>query len=165
MQIRLASDLTYDSIVDGTGLRMVVWTQGCPHHCPGCHNPQTHDYNGGALVDIDQIADEIIKYPLKNGVTLSGGEPFAQPKEILYLVKRLKDHNINIWSFSGYTFEQLLNDPERREILNYLDVLVDGRFVEELKSISLRFRGSSNQRIIDVPASLKENKVVLKEVY
>ena len=162
MQIRLADNLSYDSIVDGPGLRMVVWAQGCYKNCKGCHNPQTHDFTKGILRDVDDIFNEIIEYPLMQGVTFSGGEPFAQPEAFAELARKLKEKNINVWSFSGYTFEELSSNPKTKELLEQLDVLVDGEFVEELKSDTLVFRGSSNQRIIDVQTSLKENKIVIK---
>ena len=159
MNIRLAADLTYDSIVDGNGLRIVVWSQGCIHKCKGCHNPTTWDLNKGKLCDIDDLADRIISYKLKSGVTFSGGDPMQQSEEFTYLAKLLKQHNINIWCFTGYEFENL-NDKQK-ELLKYIDVLVDGKFINELKSYDLVFKGSKNQRIIDVKKSLQQNEIVL----
>lgn len=163
MQIKLASHLTYDSIVDGPGMRIVVWTQGCSHNCFQCHNPQTHDYNGGSFYDIDKIVEDINNYKLKSGVTISGGEPFDQPEALLELVLKLKKHKINIWIYSGYTFEKLLTSPKTRPILDYIDVLVDGRFDYLLKDFFLKFRGSSNQRIINVCKTLEFGEINLWE--
>lgn len=163
MQIRLASNLSYDSIVDGPGLRIVVWAQGCLKNCPQCHNPQTHDLNKGSLRDVNNIYDEIVSYSLTQGVTFSGGEPFLQAKAFAKLAKMLRKKNINIWSFSGYTFEELVAKHKTKVLLKQLDVLVDGEFKYQLKSDTLVFRGSSNQRIIDVKKSLKEKRVVLWE--
>jgi len=163
MQIRLADNLSYDSIVDGPGLRMVVWAQGCFKKCRNCHNPQTHDFDGGILREVEDIFSEIDEYPLKQGVTFSGGEPFAQVFGFLELAKLLKNKNINIWCFTGYEYEQLVKIPSARKLLEYIDVLIDGPFIESLKNENLLFRGSSNQRIIDVQKSLKESKIVIWE--
>ncbi len=163
MQIRVAAPLTFDSIVDGPGIRIVIWTQGCPHHCPSCHNPQTHDFNGGYLTDIDEMVNQIVDYKLKSGITLSGGEPFVQPEALLELVKKLKANKINIWAFTGFLYEDLLENIHTKTILEYIDVLVDGPFKKDLMSFGLKFKGSSNQRTIDVPKSLVEKKVVLLE--
>lgn len=160
MQIRLAGKLSYDSIVDGKGLRMVVWTQGCIHNCPLCHNQQTHDLTGGTLVEIDDVVNEINAYTFKSGVTISGGDPFEQREALLELTKKLKENKTNIWVYTGYTYEQLLNYDICKEIFKYIDVLVDGPFINALKSDTLRFKGSSNQRIIDIKSSLLENKVI-----
>ena len=161
MQIKLASDLMYDSIVDGLGLRIVVWTQGCAHNCFKCHNPQTHDFEKGKYYDIDELVDKIVKYPLKSGVTLSGGDPFFQKEETLYLVKKLKEKKINIWAYTGFIFEDLVKDPTWLETLKHIDVLVDGRYEKDKRDLNLLFRGSSNQRLIDVQESLRTGTVVL----
>ena len=160
MNIRLANKITYDSIVDGPGLREVIWTQGCIHNCPNCHNPQTHDYSKGFDYDIDEIVKEIDSYPLKSGVTISGGDPFFQRKALKELVRKLKEKNINIWCFTGYLFEDLIKDEDAKEALSYVDVLVDGPYIDKLKSEDLIFRGSSNQRFVDCKNSLLENKVI-----
>ena len=161
-KIRLASDLQKDSIVDGPGLRMVLWTQGCPHHCPGCHNPQTHDETGGVLVEVDHIIAEMQSARLQSGLTLSGGEPFQQAKELVPIVRFVKEElHLNVWAYSGYTFEMLFQDETMRQLLELLDVLVDGRFIEAEKDYRLRFKGSKNQRIIDVPASIQAGSVIL----
>ena len=161
MNIKLASDLMFDSIVDGPGIRIVIWTQGCEHNCYKCHNPQTHDINQGQFFDIDDLVKRVVEYPLKSGVTLSGGDPLFQKKETLYLVKKLKEHKINIWVYTGYIYENLLKDPLNVEILNYIDVLVDGPFIYKEYDPLLRFKGSRNQRTIDVQKSLEQNEIIL----
>ena len=144
--IRIAS-LVDDSIVDGPGIRFTVFMQGCPHKCVGCHNPETHDFNGGYLESIDNIISKIKSNPLCFGVTISGGEPFAQKKELLELVKAIKNINKNIVIYTGYIYEELLkkNDDTINEILNSIDYLVDGPFVLSKRDLTLTFRGSQNQ--------------------
>lgn len=165
MKIRLAG-IVNDSIVDGPGLRMTIFTQGCPHHCPGCHNPQSHDFKGGEDRDTDDILKMVSENPLLDGITLSGGEPFAQPEACLELAKGAHKMGLNVWSYSGYTFEQLLERSDAcRELLRNIDVLVDGPFKIELRTLEALFRGSSNQRILDVPLSLKEGKAVWAQGY
>ena len=170
MKIRLAAPIQYDSVVDGEGMRAVLWTQGCPHNCEGCHNPMTHDFKGGFLTDTDELKEELkdnIKY--QDGITLSGGDPFMQPLAVCEIAKFVKSLNKDVWAYTGFTFEQLLEisklKPEILELLNNVDVLVDGKFVQSLKSLDLYYMGSRNQRVIDVKKSLKENKVVLIEKY
>ena len=159
MKIRLASPITRDSIVDGPGLRAVIWAQGCFHHCPGCHNPCTHNPFGGFEMDTADVIEQIRSLRLQQGITLSGGEPFLQPLPLAEIARAARLRGLNVWCFSGYTYEQL-TDPhdehyaDRMELLELVDVLVDGRFVREKRDLSLRFRGSSNQRIIDVRRSL-----------
>lgn len=152
-----------DSIVDGPGLRFTIFTQGCPHNCPGCHNPQTHSMKGGKKISINKLYKQIKKNGLLSGITFSGGEPFVQAKMLIPLAKKLKEDNFEIASYTGYLFEDLVNDkvPFAKELLKYLDVLIDGKFVLSLKSMDLAFKGSSNQRTIDVQKSLKENKTIL----
>ena len=170
MQIRLASDLTFDSIVDGAGLRTVVWTQGCLFNCYKCHNPQTHDPNGGKVYEVSELVNRIVTYPLikAGGVTFSGGDPFYQLDALLEFTTALKKHGINIWAYSGDVYENML-DPhnpkaiKNRKIFENLDVLVDGPYVDALNNPFLHFRGSNNQRLIDVPKSLKAGHVVLYE--
>lgn len=151
-----------ESIVDGPGIRFVIFTQGCPHHCPGCHNPQTHDFAGGQEVAISRLLSDIRSNPLLGGVTLSGGEPFCQPKPLAELVGALRQDGKHIMAYTGYTWEQLLHmdDPDVLALLRQCDVLVDGPFLMEQRDLSLRFRGSCNQRLIDVPASLEQGHVV-----
>lgn len=166
MEIRIAG-LAEESIVDGPGFRFTVFTQGCPHHCKGCQNPQTHDFSGGTIDDTDRIFDMIIKDPLLDGVTFSGGEPFCQCKALLSLAEKIKgftERRLNIISYTGYTFEELLErgkkEPECLALLEKLDYLVDGKFEEGKRSLELKFRGSSNQRFLDVQLSLKEGRAV-----
>ena len=159
--IRLASDLQQDSFVDGPGIRMVLWTQGCLHQCPGCHNPHTHDLNGGKLYDVDTIISEMRDSRLQSGLTLSGGEPFLQAEALLPIVKAAKQMHLNIWAYSGFTYEELWNDPVKKKLLMELDVLVDGKFIQDQKDHRLVFKGSKNQRIIDVKRSIEEGYVIL----
>lgn len=155
-----------ESTVDGPGFRYVVFTQGCPHKCEGCHNPETHDYNGGKLVHIHDIADDIKKDPLLAGVTISGGDPFIQAGQVSKLLDLL-DKRLNVMVYTGFTYEYLLknanNENQYMELLKRTDILMDGKFVKELMNENLIFRGSSNQRAIDVKKSLKENKIVIYE--
>ena len=146
-QLRI-SGVIEESIVDGPGFRYAIFTQGCPHGCPGCHNPQTHDFNGGTLIDPLRLLPEIDENPLLSGITFSGGEPFVQPKALLPLAREIKKRGLHLLIYSGYTYEQLMDMEVCREILKLVDVLVDGKFIEDLYSPYLEFRGSSNQRII-----------------
>lgn len=166
MKIRLAADLQTDSIVDGKGIRTVIWTQGCSHKCPFCHNPQTHDFNGGELVPVSDVLEELEELQGQDGVTFSGGDPMFQPAPCYVIAKKAHELGLDVWAYTGFTYEELLSKGNK-DILNFLkevDVLVDGRFEIDKKSLDLEFRGSSNQRIIDVPSSLKQNKVVIKEL-
>lgn len=169
MQIRLAAPLQYDSVVDGEGIRIVIWTQGCSHNCKGCHNPETHDFNSGVLVDVNDIKKEISEIPFQDGITLSGGDPFMQPEACLEIASFAKKIGLNVWAYSGFTFEQLKllskTKPVILELLKNIDVLIDGKFILEEKSYDVPYRGSKNQRIIDVVKSLSENKTVLVEKY
>jgi len=170
MKLRLASELTYDSIVDGPGLRMVIWTQGCIHNCYKCHNPQTHKLEGGIMVDTDYVIKEVKKLKLHKGITLSGGEPFLQPKSLSLIAKSAQLENLDVWCYTGFEFEYLINKEnplymQNKNLLQYIDILVDGKFVYEKKDVTLKFRGSSNQRVIDVKRSQEVNQVILKEEY
>ncbi|MDK2919743.1 MAG: anaerobic ribonucleoside-triphosphate reductase activating protein [Candidatus Petromonas sp.] len=171
MLIRLSHQITRDSIVDGPGLRGVIWTQGCRHKCKGCHNPSTHDFNGGFLMDTEDIIEELKSLRLHRGITFSGGEPFEQPIACLEIAKSAKLMGLDIWCYTGYTFEELINKKGEKykkawaEFLKYIDVLVDGPFVLEKKNLLLKFRGSENQRILDVKKSLKYRMAILKEEY
>lgn len=162
MKIRIAGTVN-DSIVDGPGLRFTVFTQGCPHGCPGCHNPETHDPQGGHEEDTQEIIQKMKKNPLLSGLTLSGGEPLLQCEACLELALAAHQMGLNVWVYSGYTWEKLMaeNAPERLKLLSTIDVLVDGPFLKEKRSLELEFCGSSNQRLIDVPASLRQQRVVL----
>lgn len=160
MKIRLADDnLLTDSIVDGEGLRAVLWTQGCSHNCKGCHNPETHDFNKGVLVEVDEVKQLIEDLTLQDGITFSGGDPFFQPEPCIEIAKFAKEEGLNVWAYTGFLFEDLIKNEKMREFLNYIDVLVDGKFELDNKSLNLKFRGSTNQRIINVPRSLKMGKV------
>ena len=173
MKLRIAGTVN-ESIVDGPGFRYTIFTQGCPHHCEGCHNPQTHDFNGGILVDTDDLFNEIIKDKLLDGVTFSGGDPFCQCKPLIELAKKIRSYNgfitpLNIISYTGYTYEYLIANANEEngymELLKELDYLVDGPFVLAKRSLELKFMGSSNQRFIDVKESLKQGKAVTIEPY
>lgn len=163
MNIKLASQILFDSIVDGPGLRTVIFFQGCTHNCLNCQNPQTHDFNGGFDIDINIVIEKVLNKKLQSGVTFSGGDPMSQAEQCIQIAKELKKHNINIWCYTGFTYDFLIQRPIYNDFLQYIDVLVDGVFVDELKSYELQFRGSSNQRLIDVQKSLKENKIILWE--
>ncbi len=165
MKIRLASDLQPDSIVDGPGIRTVIWTQGCSHKCPGCHNPSTHDFKGGFSVSTDEINQELDNLVGQSGITLSGGDPMFQAKACTQIAKHAKEIGLDVWCYTGFTYEQVLQSPEMKKLLNYVDILVDGKFDITQFSLNLDFRGSKNQRIIDVPKSLKEEKVILVDKY
>ena len=165
MSIRIAGTVS-DSITDGPGIRFTLFVQGCPHHCPGCHNPQTHDFNGGRDAEEDELIAAINKNPLLSGLTLSGGEPMCQARALAHFVERVRKECPRIKEvacYTGFTFEELLEGKAdgAMELLKQLDTLVDGRFVQALRSWEIRFAGSSNQRVIDVPASLKAGKAVL----
>ncbi len=162
MRLRI-SGIVQDSIVDGPGLRYSIFTQGCPHHCEGCHNPQTHPYKGGKKISIRKIKKDILANPLLQGVTLSGGDPFVQAKALLPIAKFIKERGLELACYTGYLFEMLNSEsiPFAKELLSYIDILIDGKFILSQKSLDLKFKGSRNQRTIDVQASLKEGKVVL----
>lgn len=166
MKIRLAADLQSDSIVDGKGIRTVIWTQGCSHNCSFCHNPSTHDFKGGELVDIEDVIERLENLEGQDGVTFSGGDPMFQPKPCSVLAKKVHELGMNVWAYTGFTYEELINS-NNKDILDFLsniDVLIDGKFDITKKSLDLEFRGSSNQRIIDVPKSIENHKVILYDL-
>jgi len=158
-----------ESIVDGPGIRFVIFAQGCPHRCKGCHNEETHDFEGGYDCDIDKIVAEAGKNPLLSGVTFSGGEPFSQPEGFYHLAAKIKENykNMDIIAYTGYTYEELqeikLDDPYVEKLLELSDYLIDGRFVYEARDLTLPFRGSSNQRHIDLNATRKQGKLVISQ--
>ena len=164
MKIRLAADLQSDSIVDGDGIRTVIWTQGCPHNCLACHNPDTHDFNGGLLIENKEIIEKLKSLKNQTGITFSGGDPMCQPDACLEIALWCKKNNLNIWCYTGYEFEQLIEmsktKPVILDFLKQIDILVDGKFILALKSYNVRYRGSKNQRIIDVKKSLESGHVV-----
>ena len=158
-------DIVEDTTVDGPGFRTTIYCAGCPNRCPGCHNPQSWDIANGREVDVEEILEVILADPFAD-VTFSGGDPMFQPLGFAELARAIKERsNKNIWCYTGYLFEQVIENPAQRELLELVDVLVDGRFVEALMDDQLHFRGSSNQRIIDVPASLEKGEVVVMENY
>ena len=159
MNIRVFG-IANDSIVDGPGLRLTVFTQGCPHRCPGCHNPQSHDFDGGRDMDTDEIIRLMRDNVLLDGLTLSGGDPFCQPIPCAELARAAHAGGLNVWAYSGWTFEQLLKMPECAPLLKEINILVDGPFILEKRSLECRWRGSTNQRLIDVPASLREGNMI-----
>ena len=161
--IRVAG-LTNDSIVDGKGFRFVIFTQGCLHHCKGCHNPETWPMDKGTVMDLDEIKEKIASNGLLDGVTFSGGDPFYQPIPCAKLAKWAKERGLNIWAYTGFLYEELLNMPEVKEFLDLVDVLVDGPFILEEKSLLLNFRGSKNQRVIDLNETRKTGEIVLLDV-
>lgn len=171
-----------DSIVDGPGLRFTVFVQGCKHHCPGCHNPESWPFEGGTEESIDALIERILANKLVRGVTLSGGDPFEQPAACAEIARRVKAAGRNVWTYTGYLYEDLqrqldcLNDPaldsaerDRLESISWLlpesDVLVDGPFVQEKRSLDLKFCGSTNQRLIDLAKTRAQGKVVLWQTF
>ena len=169
MEIRLARDIQTDSIVDGEGIRTVIWTQGCIHNCKGCHNPDTHSFDSGKLIDVNDIKNILLTLEGQSGITFSGGDPMCQAKACAEIAKYAKKIGLNVWCYTGYTYERLMEmskeDKIYKTFLKYIDVLVDGPFILSQKSFDVKFRGSKNQRIIDVVKSLEEDKIILKEEY
>ena len=155
------SGIVSDSIVDGPGIRTTIFSQGCPHHCPGCHNPETWEFGCGTRIPVEAVVEIVQRNPLCRGVTFSGGEPFAQAAEFAELATLLKEKGYEVASYSGYTFEALLNGTEAQKLLlGTIDILIDGPFVQAQKSLEIAFRGSRNQRILDVRKSLAAGKAV-----
>lgn len=162
--IRLAG-IAENSLVNGKGLRKVFFSQGCSHHCEGCFNQHTWEFAGGRMFDMDELVQKVKDEPFLDGVTFSGGDPFQQADKFAYLAKKLHEANINIWAYTGYTFEELMKlaqtNPHIKQMINNVDVIVDGRFMKDKMSENLKYCGSSNQRVIDVKPSLNENKIIL----
>ena len=155
------SGIVSDSIVDGPGIRTTIFSQGCPHHCPGCHNPETWDFGCGTQIPVEDIVDIVRSNPLCRGVTFSGGEPFAQAAGFAKLARLLKEKGYEVASYSGYTFEELLDgSDDQKALLSSIDILIDGPFIMAEKSLEIAFRGSRNQRILDVPKSLAAGKAI-----
>lgn len=163
MEIRVAGTIG-ESVVDGPGIRFVVFTQGCPHRCPDCHNPDTHDFSGGFTTDINSIIAEMAENKLIHGLTISGGEPLCQAEACAELAQRAKGMGKHVVLYSGYTFEEIVemaNDQlEVLKLLNHIDLLIDGKYEKDKRNLDLAFRGSTNQRIIDVPTSLSLGKTI-----
>ena len=161
MKVRLAGNIQRDSIVDGDGIRTVVWFQGCPHHCRECHNPETWNPNGGMEIELEEVKEQLKNLKYQTGITLSGGDPFFQPIEALEIAKYAHSIGLNVWCYTGYTYEEIMaNDDDKKKLLENVDVLVDGRFEIDKKSLACKFRGSTNQRIIDVKKSLKAGEII-----
>jgi len=163
MKIRLYGKVI-NSIVDGPGIRYSIYTQGCAHHCKNCHNPKSWDFKGGIEEDTTDIINEILRDKLVSGITFSGGDPIYQYEACLKLIEDLrvvsdKHYDVAVWT--GFTFEELLSDQKYRKFLTKIDVIVDGPYMDDLRDLKLKWRGSSNQRIIDVKESLKQGKAVL----
>lgn len=163
MEIRIAG-IVNESVVDGPGFRYVIFSQGCNHNCIGCHNPETHDLCGGYTVSTEFLFEEIQKCRYIDGVTFSGGEPFLQAGAFAELAKKLKEKAIHILCYTGYTYEELINSKESsiRDVLENIDILIDGPYMQNKKDLSLTYRGSLNQRIINVAKSLKQNIAILE---
>lgn len=166
LTLRIAG-IMRESIVDGPGIRFAIFCQGCPHDCPGCHNPETHDFNGGTEVSLAKILAAIDENPILKGVTFSGGEPTCQAEGFAALAKAVKSRGMDITVFSGYTYEQLLQraqtEPALQELLDLTDLLIDGPFIQAQKDLTLQFRGSRNQRLIDMARTREAGEVVLWE--
>lgn len=172
------ADIRWRDIANGEGIRVSLFVSGCSHHCPGCFNEPYQDFDYGNEFRKKEEVEilQALSLPYVKGITLLGGEPFQNVEGLLPLMKKVKTfvirhnqenplHPKNVWAFSGYIFEEIVNDPQRRELLELVDVLVDGPFIQEKLDLRLKFRGSSNQRIIDVPKSLARQEVVLVEKY
>ncbi len=167
--IRVA-DIYKESIVDGEGYRMAIFLQGCNHHCKGCHNPQTWDFNGGTEMEISDIID-MYNSDIMDGITLSGGDPFFQADKLQELFNYCEDKSVSLWAYTGFIFDEFLkyinNEPCDNRIndsminmLKYTEVVVDGPFILEQRTVEALYRGSTNQRLVDVKKSLAENRVV-----
>ena len=161
-EIRI-SGIARDSIVDGEGIRLTVFTQGCPRRCPGCHNPETQPLVGGRTTTVGAVVAELNENPLLTGLTLSGGEPFLQPGALLPLARAAHARGLDVWSYTGFTLEELRaqGDTDVDALLEELDVLVDGDYREELRDLTLHFRGSRNQRVIDLAATRRTGELTL----
>lgn len=161
MKVKLASNLQSDSIVDGDGIRTVIWFQGCKHHCRECQNPETWSFDGGIEFDVEDIKEQIKNLKYQTGITLSGGDPFFQAPAAAEIAKFAHSIGLNVWCYTGFTYDEIINaNDEKMELLKNTDVLVDGRFEIENKSLACKFRGSTNQRVIDVKKSLEKGEVV-----
>ena len=162
MNIRLAG-IVPESIVDGPGYRLAVFVQGCPHACPGCHNPKTHDFAGGYLSDTAEIIAKLGKNPLVRGVTLTGGEPMMQAAALCEVASAAKEKGMNVWCYTGFTLEALYkeNQSDRMRLLSFVDVLVDGPYIAHERSLDLLYCGSKNQRLIDMRKTCETGEITL----
>lgn len=159
MEVRIAG-LVPESFVDGEGIRFAIFFQGCKRNCFNCQNPATHDLNGGKIFDTQEIITQIKKNTLLTGITLTGGEPLLQIAPALELATAAKNLNLNVWCYTGFKFEDI--PAEAEELLKNVDVLVDGEYIDDLRDLELQFRGSKNQRVIDVQKTLTAEKITLK---
>lgn len=156
-------DIVDGTSVDGSGLRTTIYFAGCNHHCPGCHNPHTWNFDAGIEMSRQEIIDRIVENDFD--VTFSGGDPMYQSSDILPLARQIKSLGKTIWCYTGFLFEEILSSTEMSSLLPYIDVVVDGQFIESLKDTDLIFRGSSNQRIIDVRATLASGNIVIANLF
>ena len=161
-KLRIAGTVN-DSIVDGPGIRYTIFTQGCPHHCLGCHNPQTHDFAGGQDADVEKILEEIFNNPILSGVTFSGGEPFCQAEALVPIAEAIKEKGKHLMIYTGYLLDHLqkMESAGVQRLLELADVIVDGPFILAEKNLTLSYRGSENQRVIDMVKTRKSGEVVL----
>lgn len=160
MLMRIAG-IVPESIVDGPGFRLTVFVQGCPHGCEGCHNPETHDFAAGTIIDTDEIVSMMRNNPLLDGITLSGGEPFCQSEACRELAQAAKYYGLNVWVYTGFTLREILQRGSgERLFLNYVDVLVDGPYIQNLRTLDAPWRGSKNQRLIDVRKTISAARIV-----
>lgn len=159
MDIRMYG-LVNDSIVDGPGFRLAVFTQGCPHNCEGCHNPESHDFASGYIMDTAEIIRTMRDNPLLDGITLTGGDPFCQSEACLEIAKAAHSDGLSVWAYSGWTFEELCADPVKLALVRETDIIVDGPFILAQRTLNKKFMGSKNQRAVDVRRSLEEGHVV-----
>ena len=160
-ELRVAG-IVSDSITDGPGLRLALFMQGCPRRCEGCHNPEAHPFDGGQVMRHEQVLAQIDKNPLLTGVTLTGGEPFSQAAALLPVAEGVRQKGLELAAYTGYLYEDLLKDAEMLALLKLCHVLVDGEFILAQRTLAVPFKGSKNQRIIDVPRSLERGEAVLK---
>ena len=162
--IRL-SGIAYESLVNGPGMRRVFFAQGCKHNCKGCFNSDTHDFASGEERELDELIKYTLDNPILRGVTFSGGDPWEQADKFAYMAKAFKENGLNVWSYTGYTYEYIMENKDKRvgwtDLLSNIDVLVDGRFDEDKQQDGLKFRGSTNQRLIDVKESLRLNEIII----
>lgn len=162
MELRIAG-INDDSVVDGDGIRLTVFTQGCLHNCPGCQNPETHDLAGGYIIDTAEILARLASNPLLSGVTFSGGEPFLQPIPLAALARQIHAKGLDIWAYTGFTLEDLARRHNQAitTLLQEIDVLVDGCYDDTQRDLTLHFRGSKNQRVIDLAKWRQDQKIHL----